>query len=93
ASFAQSAQDAQLNEGRLADRLEFSVTRQRATDMLNSTSKAIASSVALTGNTAINSAVSGTSTVAVPTGHSVDQLRDCIRKSGDVEGCRAKGDQ
>ncbi|MGH9432635.1 MAG: hypothetical protein ACRD3T_13920, partial [Terriglobia bacterium] len=51
ASFAQSAQDAQLNEGRLADRLEFSVTRQRATDMLNSTSKAIESSVALTGNT------------------------------------------
>ena len=93
ASFAKAAQEAQLNEGRLANRLEFAVTRQRAADMLNSTSKAVASSVALTGNAAINSAVTDGSTVSVPTGLSVDQLRDCIRKSGDVESCRAKGVQ
>ncbi|HUY15842.1 MAG TPA: hypothetical protein VMX16_19765 [Terriglobia bacterium] len=93
AGFAMAAQDAKLNEGRLADRLEFSVTRQRATDTLNSTSKAIEDSVALTGNTAINSTVMGTSSVAVPTHQSVDRLRDCIRKTGDVEACRAKGDQ
>ncbi len=92
ASFVKAAQDAKLNEGRLADRLEFTVTRQRAADTLNSTSKAIESSVALTGNTAINSAVMGSSAASVPTDHTVDQLRDCIRKTGDVEGCRAKGD-
>ncbi|MGH9452468.1 MAG: hypothetical protein ACRD2O_00685 [Terriglobia bacterium] len=93
ASFAKAAQDARLNEGRLADRLEFAVTRQRAADMLSSTTKAIASSVTLTSNAAINSAVMGSSAASVPTDHSVDQLRDCIRKSGDVEACRAKGVQ
>lgn len=94
ASFTKAAQDAKLNEGRLADRLEFAVTRQRATDTLNSTSKAIEDSVALTGNNnAVTSAVMGANAVSVPTSHSVDRLRDCIRKTGDVEACRAKGDQ
>jgi hypothetical protein len=92
ADFAKAAKDARLNENRLADRLEYSVTRQRASDILDSTSKAIQSSVALTGNNnAINSAVLG-SAASVQSKSAVDRLRDCIRKSGDVEACRAKGE-
>ncbi len=118
AEFIQAAQNAKMNEGRLTDRLQFAVARQRAGALLTSSSKVLQSSVALTGNVAVEADVLGSTKPAtnpvanqldqrpvassaltsqgVPDAQAaseVDRLRDCIRKTGNVNACRTKGGQ
>jgi hypothetical protein len=91
AEFAKVAQAAQQNQGRLADHLEYSVSRERAREVLDSTSSAINNSSNLTANMGVNAVLNGGA--HLPTGKSdaaIARLRDCIRKSGDVSGCQAK---
>ncbi len=94
ASFAEAAQHAQANEDRLADRLEYSVARQRATGLLSTATKALQNSVNLTGAMDINAAVLGSAASASSsTGQTASSLRACIRKTGNVDACRSKGDR
>src|SRR5579875_791429 len=92
ASFAEAAQHAQANEDRLADRLEYSVARQRATSLLSAATKTLQNSVNLTGSMDINAAVLGSAAfTSSDTGQTASSLRACIRKTGDVDACRSKG--
>jgi hypothetical protein len=93
ASFAQTSQDAKVNEGLLADRLEFSEARKRASDELSNTSQVLETSVPIRGNTAVQQAILGGDQPPTPrkTSQQVDALRDCIRRTGDVAACRANG--
>jgi hypothetical protein len=96
ASFAQASQDAKVNQDLLADRLEFSVQRKRASDELSDTTKILETSVSMRGHAPVQQAApddqSQTSAKAPDTaGQPIDSLRDCIRRTGDVAACRAAG--
>ena len=93
ASFAQTSQDARLNQGLLADHLEFSVQRKRASDELSNTTEILQTSANMRGDTAVQQALRGGDQPQAPdkAGQPVDSLRDCIRHTGDVAACRAAG--
>jgi hypothetical protein len=93
ASFAQTSQDARLNQGLLADHLEFSVQRKRASDELSNTTEILQTSANMRGDTAVQQALRGGDQPQAPdkTSQPVDSLRDCIRRTGDVAACRAAG--
>jgi hypothetical protein len=93
--FADAARSAQVNENLLADRLEYSVARMRTADLLTNASKALDHSGAFKDNVQIGPLPAASAAPAPPTGaaQAVDQLRDCIRKTGNPDACRAKGDQ
>jgi hypothetical protein len=94
-TFDQASQDAKVNQDLLANRLEFSVERKRAADELSSIGSALQTSVNLRGSGAVQEAALGDSepraTVTNAARRSVDDLRDCIRRSGDVTECRTSG--
>ena len=94
-SFADAAQAAQVNENLLADRLEYSVAQMRTADLLTSASKALDHSGTLKENLQIGPLpAAGTVSASAPSANqAVDQLRDCIRRTGNPDACRAKGDQ
>jgi hypothetical protein len=94
-SFADAAQSAQVNENLLADRLEYSVAQMRTADLLGSASKALEHSGALKDTIHIAPLpAAGPISASTPSAsQSVDQLRDCIRRTGNPDACRGKGDQ
>jgi hypothetical protein len=94
-TFANAAQAAKVNERLLADRLEYSVARMRGTDLLTSASKALDQSGALGGNAQLDplSATRAVPALGSSANQATDQLRDCIRKTGNPDACRAKQDQ
>lgn len=90
ASFAQASQDAKVKEDLLADHLEFSVQRKRASDELSDSSKILETSVSTRGPSPAQQTALGDQpqpTASEP----IDSLRDCIRRTGDVAACRAAG--
>jgi hypothetical protein len=98
ASFAQASEDAKVNQGLLADRLEFSVQRKRASDELSDTTKILETSVSMRSHTPVQQAAPGErSQMSAQTpaqtpdtaSQPIDGLRDCIRRTGDVAACRA----
>lgn len=104
ASFAQASQDAKVNQDLLADRLEFSVQRKRASDELSDTTKTLETSVSMRGHPPVQqtapqtgpgdqSQTSAQTTTRTPDAASqpIDGLRDCIRRTGDVAACRVAG--
>jgi hypothetical protein len=93
--FADAAEAAQVNERLLADRLEYSVAHMRASDLLTSASKALGHSGSLRGSAQLGPLPgAGAIPALMPTGkQATDQLRDCIRKTGDLDACRAKEGQ
>lgn len=91
--FANATRAAQVNESLLADRLEYFVARMRATDVLSSAAQALDHSAVLKDNVQLKSPASPAVTPA-PTARapqSVDRLRDCIRRTGNLDACRGKG--
>jgi len=91
-SFAQASQDAKVAEGLLADRLEFSVQRKRASDELSDTAKTLETSVSMHGHAPVPQTAPGYPVQTPETASQpVDGLRDCIRRTGDVAACRAAG--
>ena len=91
-SFAQASQDAKVAEGLLADRLEFSVQRKRASDELSDTAKTLETSVSMHGHAPVPQTAPGDPVQTPETASQpVDGLRDCIRRTGDVAACRAAG--
>jgi hypothetical protein len=93
--YADAAQSAQVNENLLADRLEYSVARMRTADLLTGVSKALNHSDTLKENIQMGPlpAAGTVSTPGLTPTQTVDKLRDCIRRTGDPDACRAKGDQ
>jgi hypothetical protein len=93
--FADAAQSAQVNERLLADRLEYSVARMRTADLLTSASKALGHSGVLTDNAQLGPLpAAGAVPALTPSAkQAMDQLRDCIRKTGNTDACRAKEGQ
>jgi hypothetical protein len=97
AELTTTSQQAKVNQDLLANRLEFSSARQRASDELSSASQALTASNALHGEPAVEQAVLGgvqdppAAAAATAEGGSVDALRACIRRTGDVAACRASG--
>jgi hypothetical protein len=91
--FADAARAAGVNENLLADRLEYSVARMRAADLLTTASKALDSSSALKGQADIGPlpSTAAVPVLTAPASDAVDQLRNCIRKTGNPDACRAKG--
>lgn len=71
ASFTQASDDAKVKQGLLADRLEFSVQRKRASDELSDTAKVLQTSVSTQGHTPAEQTQPGeqlskSATIAVP---------------------------
>ncbi|HTV55655.1 MAG TPA: hypothetical protein VMI06_12170 [Terriglobia bacterium] len=94
-SFANAAQAAQVSEKLLADRLEYSVATMRGADLLTSASKALDHSATLSGNAQLGPlpVIGPVPTVAPSANRTTDQLRDCIRKTGNPDACRAQESQ
>ena len=95
-AFDRASQDAKVNQDLLANRLEFSVERRRAADELSNLGSVLQTSANLRGSTAVQEAALGDSQprAAVenrPARRTADNLRDCIRHTGDVTGCRTSG--
>jgi len=92
-----ASQQARMNQDLLANRLEFSTARQRASDELATASQALAASGTLRDEPAVQRAALGgvhdsaASAAPATEGGSVDALRACIRRTGDVTACRASG--
>lgn len=92
AAYAEATENARSDEDRLADRVEFYAARQRARDLLASTSKALDSSTALRGSPAPALAVPAQTPQAAPAANQdAASLRDCIRKTSNVDACLAQG--
>lgn len=94
-AFKQASQDAKLNQGLLANRLEFSAERKRASDEISTTSAALQTTVAAHDSTAVQQAVLGDTRPQAPTADRLssqaDELRECIQRTGDVTSCRTRG--
>lgn len=100
ATYAAIAQNAQANQDRLADRMEYDLARSRSAGMLAGVSKVIDPAPALQGIAApsmnpstpsANGAQGGPPPAApasAPT--DADSLRDCLRKTGKVDACLAQ---
>jgi hypothetical protein len=94
-NFADAAQSARVNENLLADRLEYAVAQMRTADLLAGASKVLDHSGALKENLQIGPLpAAGSVPAPLPSASTaVDQLRDCIRQTGNPDACRAKGEQ
>ncbi|HEV2417471.1 MAG TPA: hypothetical protein VGX94_06680, partial [Terriglobia bacterium] len=96
ATYAAIAQNAQANQDRLADRMEYDLARERAAGMLAGVSKVIDPAPVLPGVAApfaspATPASSDASVGAPATSHSeVESLRECLRKTGNVDACLAQ---
>lgn len=100
ATYAAIAQNAQANQDRLADRMEYDVARQRSAGMLAGVAKVIDRAPSLPGIAASSANPSAASTSGAQTGTpagasanpptDADNLRECLRKSGKVDACLAQ---
>jgi hypothetical protein len=92
-AFDTASRDAKVNQDLLVNRLEFSVARKRADEELSNVGSVLKSSLSLRSSSAIQEAALGDAqsrgAVAKADRRSVDDLRDCIRRTGDVSECRA----
>lgn len=96
ATYAAIAQNAQANQDRLADRMEYDLAQKRAAGMLAGVSKVIDPAPVLPGvaSPAASPAApasGGVSVGASPASHTeVESLRECLRKTGNVDACLAQ---
>jgi hypothetical protein len=96
ARLADVARAAQAQENLLRDRLQYAIARQKAQELLSGASQAVDQAPNLSaGDASLSALPPVTAGAAKPPAASqgVDQLRDCIRKTGNVDACRAKGGQ
>jgi chromosome segregation ATPase len=86
-SFTADSLSARQNRLRLANKLEYFVVRSQAEDTLEQGRKALTNVEHLAPSPEVESLLAGPSTSNSSDAH-VEQMRDCINKSGDVQGCR-----
>lgn len=86
-AFTADALSARQNRLRLANKLEYYIVRAQAEDMLEQGRKALETAHHISASpdveSVLNGPVSNTKSDA-----DLEQLRDCIRDSGDVKACR-----
>jgi len=86
-TFTADALSARQNRLRLASKLEYFVVRAQAEDTLEQSRKALGSVEHLAPSPEVESLLAGPASSTKSDAH-VEQMRDCINKSGDVQGCR-----
>ena len=91
-AFAAEALSAQQNRLGLADRLEYYVVRSQAEDVLEQGRKATQSVQHLSASKEVDKTLNGAKPTA-KTNTDLEQLRNCIRESGDVQACHDKARQ
>ena len=87
-AFTADALSARQNRMRLAGRLEYYVVRSQAEDELEQGRKAIDAAQHLSASPEVESLLRGSGS-STKSDAVLQQLRDCIRDSGDVKNCRA----
>ena len=88
-TFAADAVSARQNRLRLADRLEYYVVVAQAEDELEQGRKAIGSVQHLSASPEVEASLSLPGSGA-KSDEAVQRLRDCVRQTDDVKGCREK---
>jgi hypothetical protein len=91
-AFAADALSAHQNRLGLADRLEFYVVRAQAEDVLEQGRKATQSVQHLSASPEVDKTLNSSKSKA-KADTDLEQLRNCIRQSGDVEACLDKARQ
>ena len=86
--FTADSLSAQQNRLRLADKLEYYVVRAQAEDELEQGRKAMDSVEHLAASPEVEHTLNSGATAKSDAG--LEQLRDCLRKTNDVKGCREK---
>jgi hypothetical protein len=86
-TFTADALSARQNRLRLAGKLEYFIVRAQTEDTLEQGRKALESAHHLSASTEVESVLNGAGTSG-KSDADLQQLRDCIRDSGDVKGCR-----
>ena len=86
-SFTVDALSARQNRLRLANKLEYFVVRSQAEDTLEQGRKSLTNVEHLAPSPEVENLLAGPAAGNSSDAH-VEQMRDCINKSGDVQGCR-----
>jgi len=86
-AFTADALSARENRLRLANKLEYFVVRAQAEDALEQGRKALGAVEHLAPSPEVESLLAGPASTTKSDAH-LQQMRDCINKSGDVQGCR-----
>jgi hypothetical protein len=86
-AFTADALSARQNRLRLANKLEYFVVRAQAEDTLEQGRKALGTVEHLAPSPEVESLLAGPASTTKSDTH-LEQMRDCINKSGDVQGCR-----
>ena len=86
-AFMADALSARENRLRLANKLEYFVVRAQAEDTLAEGQKSLKNVEHLTPSSQVDDLLKGSAS-ATKSDISLEQLRDCIEKSGDVRTCR-----
>ena len=86
-AFTADALSARQNRLRLANKLEYFVVRAQAEDTLEQGRKALSTVEHLAPSPQVESLLAGPASATKSDAH-LEQMRDCINKSGDVQGCR-----
>ena len=86
-AFTADALSARQNRLRLASKLEYFIVRAQAEDTLEQCRKALETVEHLSTNPQVENLLRGPESTTKSDAH-LEQMRDCIQKSGDVKACR-----
>jgi hypothetical protein len=86
-AFTADALSARQNRLRLASKLEYFVVRAQAEDSLEQGRKALETVEHLSPSPEVENLLRGPGSTTKSDAH-LEQMRDCIQKSGDVKACR-----
>ena len=86
-AFTADALSGRQNRLRLASKLEYFVVRAQAEDTLEQGRKALETVEHLSASPEVESLLRGTASTTKSDAH-LEQMRDCLQKSGDVKACR-----
>jgi chromosome segregation ATPase len=86
-AFTADALSARQNRLRLASKLEYFVVRAQAEDTLEQGRKALETVEHLSPSSQVENLLRGPGSTTKSDAH-LEQMRDCINKSGDVQACR-----
>jgi len=93
-AFAADALSAHNNRLGLADRLEYYLVRAQAEDVLEQGRKAMQSAQHLSASPAVDKTLSSSGPAPAPKSDAdLEQLKNCIQQSGDVQACHEKARQ
>ena len=91
-AFTADALSARQNRLRLASKLEYFIVRAQAEDTLEQGRKALQTVEHLSPSPEVESLLRGQGSTTKSDAH-LEQMRDCIQKSGDVKACRQATDR